>query len=99
MSFDHLIIRDVQGERRVDAADLPLRLGTGSDCELRLPGPGGGPIVLLDLLDGAPFVQPVGRDSAMQINGAPLLTSRRLENADQLEYFGSRIRVDRKSVV
>lgn len=93
MSFDHLIIRDVQGERRVDAADLPLRLGTGSDCELRLPGPGGGPIVLLDLLDGAPFVQPVGRDSAMQINGAPLLTSRRLENADQLEYFGSRIRV------
>ncbi len=93
MSFDHLIIKDVEGERRVDAHSLPLRVGTGSDCGLRLPGPGGGPVVLLDLLDGAPFVQPVGRDSSMQINGEPLLTSRRLVNADELEYFGSRILV------
>ncbi|MDA0705585.1 MAG: PEGA domain-containing protein [Proteobacteria bacterium] len=93
MRFDHLIIKDVSGERRVAAASLPLRVGTGSDCELRLPGPGGGPIVLLDLLDGAPFVQPVGRDSSLQLNGEPLLSSRRLENADQLEFFGSRIRV------
>ena len=93
MRFDHLIIKDVEGERRIDADSLPLRVGTGSDCELRLPGPGGGAIVLLDLLDGAPFVQPVGRDSEMRLNGAPLLASRRLEDADQLEYFGSRIRV------
>ncbi len=93
MSFDHLIIKDVEGERRIDADSLPLRVGTGSDSDLRLPGPGGGPIVLLDLLDGAPFVQPVGRESSMQINAEPLLTSRRLKNADQLEYFGSRILV------
>ena len=91
MSFDHLIIKDIEGERRIDAGSLPLRVGTGSDCGLRLPGPGGGPVVLLDLLDGAPFVQPVGRDSSMQINGEPLLTSRRLQDGDQLEFFGSRI--------
>ena len=35
MSFDHLFITDVEGERRVDAADLPLRVGTGTDCQLR----------------------------------------------------------------
>ena len=35
MSFEHLFIRDVEGERRVAAADLPLRVGTGSDCGLR----------------------------------------------------------------
>lgn len=93
MSFDHLLIRDVQGERRIDANSLPLRVGTGSDCELRLPGPGGGPVVLLDLLDGAPFVQPVGRDAGMRINGEPLVTSRRLEDSDELEYYGSRVRV------
>jgi formylglycine-generating enzyme required for sulfatase activity len=93
LSFDHLIIKDVTGERRFAADDLPLRVGTGSDCELRLPGPGGGPIVLLDLLDGAPFVQPVGRDTAVKINAEPLVSSRRLEHADQLEYFGSRVRV------
>jgi formylglycine-generating enzyme required for sulfatase activity len=93
LSFDHLLIRDVEGERQVGAADLPLKVGTGGDCDLRLPGPGGGPVVLLDLLDGAPFVQPVGRDSALQINGEPLTTSRRLEQGDQLEFFGSRILV------
>ena len=51
MSFDHLFIRDVEGERRFDAADLPLRVGTGTDCQLRLPGPGGEPFALIDLLD------------------------------------------------
>jgi len=93
LSFDHLTIRDVEGERRIDADKLPLRVGTGSDCELRLPGPGGGPVMLLDLLDGEPFVQPFGRDESMQINGKPLLASTRLENEDELQFFGSRIRV------
>lgn len=91
MSFDHLLIRDAEGERRVDAADLPLRVGTGGDSNLRLPGPGGGPVVLLDLLDGQPFVQPVGGDTTLQINSEPLRTSRRLQQGDELEFFGSRI--------
>lgn len=93
MSFDHLYIRDVEGERRIDAAGLPLRVGTGTDCQLRLPGPGGGPVMLLDLLDGAPFVQPFGRSESMQINGQPLATSTRLGDGDVLQFFGSEIRV------
>ena len=94
MSFDHLFIKDVAGERRVDAHALPLRVGTGSQCELRLPGPGGEPVALLDLLDGSPFVQPVGRAAALTINGLPLETSRRLENGDELQFYGSSIRID-----
>ncbi len=93
MNFEYLTIRDVEGERRVDAADLPLRVGTGIDCHLRLPGPGGGPVMVLDLLDGAPFVQPFGRNEAMQINGDPLVASRRLGDGDELQFFGSRILV------
>ena len=93
MSFDHLYIRDVEGERRIEAAELPLRIGTGSDCGLRLPGPGGGPVLLLDILDGAPFVQPVGRDSSFAINGEALVASRRLRDGDELQFYGSRIRV------
>jgi hypothetical protein len=93
LSFDHLIISDVDGERRIDAGDLPLRVGTGSDCGLRLPGPGGGPVMLLDLLDGAPFVQPFGRDDSVQINGVPLTASTRLNDQDELQFFGSKIRV------
>jgi len=93
LSFEHLIVRDVDGERRIDAGQLPLRVGTGSDCELRLPGPGGGPVMLVDLLDGAPFVQPFGRDNSVQINGEPLVTSTRLSDKDELLFFGSRIRI------
>ena len=93
MSFDHLIVRDVEGERRVDAHALPLRVGTSGDCELRLPGPGGGPVALLDLLDGIPFVQPVGRSEALTINGEILETSRKLQDGDELRFYGSRIRV------
>lgn len=93
MIFDHLVIRDVEGERRIDADSLPLRVGTGSDCQLRLPGPGGGPAMLLDLLDGLPFVQPFGRDESMLLNGKPLLASAKLADGDLLEFFGSQIQV------
>ena len=93
MSFDHLIIRDVEGERRFDRTKLPLRVGTGNNCQLRLPGPGGEPVARLDLLDGMPFVQPVGRDTSLQINGVPLEASRRLVDGDVLQFFGSRIHV------
>jgi hypothetical protein len=93
LSFDAVVILDAEGERRIDIERLPLRLGTGIECELRLPGPGGGPVALLDILDDAPFVQPVGGDGALQINGAPLITSRRLTAGDTLEFFGSRIEI------
>jgi formylglycine-generating enzyme required for sulfatase activity len=88
-----LFIRDVEGERQVDKDRLPLRVGTGSDSDLRLPGPGGGPVMLLDVLDDAPFVQPVGRDASMSINGDVLVASRRLADGDELSFFGSRIAV------
>lgn len=91
MNFDHLYIRDVEGERRIEAGALPLRVGTSSDSDLRLPGPGGGPVVLLDLLDGAPFAQPVGRDSEITVNGEPLVASRRLNDGDIFQFYGSRV--------
>ena len=93
MSFDVIVILDAEGERRIDIERLPLRVGTGSECELRLPGPGGGPVALLDLLDDAPFVQPVGGASALKINGSPLTTSQRLRSGDALEFYGSRIEI------
>ena len=77
MSFDCLFVRDVEGERRVDSHALPLRVGTSGDCDLRLPGPGGEAVALVDLLDGAPFVQPVGRGASLTLNGETLETSRR----------------------
>lgn len=93
MSVDHLVIRSVEGERRIEARDLPLRIGTSSECELRLPGPGGGHVALFDLLDGTPFVQPVGRSASLAVNNDPLEASRRLQDGDELQFYGSRIRL------
>lgn len=94
LNFNDLIIRDIEGERSFGRDQLPLRVGTGSDCQLRLPGPGGEPVALLDLLDGLPIVQPVGRDTSLRINDAPLEASRRLVDGDVLQFFGSEIRIN-----
>ena len=93
MSFEGLIVRYVNGERRFGRGELPLRLGTGGDCQVRLPGPGGAPVAMLDLLDGQPIVQPVGHDTSMRINDATLDASRRLLDGDVLQFYGSEIRV------
>ena len=93
MSYANFVIRDVHGQRVLPQDDLPLRVGTGSNCQLRLPGPGGEPVALLDLLDGAPFVQPVGRNNGLQVNNAELSGSRRLVDGDVLQFFGSQVNV------
>lgn len=90
-----VVIRDAEGERRFGLDRLPLRLGTGSDCEIRLPGPGNAPVALLDELDGEPFLQPVGRGGAVRLNGDPLATSRRVSAGDEIEFFGTRIEIAR----
>ena len=91
MKIASVIIRDSEGERRLNIEQLPLRLGTGTDCEIRLPGPGSSAVAILDELDGEPFVQPVGRSASMQINGEELRTSRKLAGGDELEFFGTRV--------
>jgi formylglycine-generating enzyme required for sulfatase activity len=91
LNFEHLHIRGVDGERRIEANQLPLRIGTGSDADIRLPGPGGSHVALLDILDGGLFVQPVGRGAQLGLNGEKLTTSRRLEPGDELNFYGSRI--------
>ena len=91
MKITSVIIRDSEGERRLNIEQLPLRLGTGTDCEIRLPGPGSSAVALLDELDGEPFIQPVGRSASMKFNGEELRASRKLTSGDELEFFGTRV--------
>ncbi len=93
LRFSAVIIRNSEGERRLEASRLPIRIGTGPDCEIRLPGPGSTAVAILDDLDGEPFIQPVGTGGALQVNGDVLTTSRRLSSGDQIEFFGSRVDV------
>jgi formylglycine-generating enzyme required for sulfatase activity len=91
LKISSVIIRDSEGERRLNLEQLPLRLGTGTDCEIRLPGPGSSAVALLDELDGDPFIQPVGRSASMKFNGEELRASRKLSSGDELEFFGTRV--------
>ncbi len=93
MKFNAVIIRDNEGERRLAASQLPLRIGTGIDCGIRLPGPGRSAVALLDELDGEPFVQPAAAAEALKINGEALSASRKLNVGDELEFFGSKVSV------
>lgn len=97
LKFDSVIVTDAEGERRFTPDQLPLRIGTGVNCEIRLPGPGNAPVAVIDDLDGEPFVQPVGRGGALKINDSVLSTSRRLAAGDELEFFGTRIVVEDRS--
>ncbi|MEX2495971.1 MAG: PEGA domain-containing protein [Woeseia sp.] len=92
MKVAAVVIRDAEGDRRYELDRLPLRLGTGSDCELRLPGPGNAAVAIIDELDGEPFVQPVGRPG-IHLNGDAVNTAKRLASGDELEFFGSRVRI------
>jgi formylglycine-generating enzyme required for sulfatase activity len=91
LKFSAVIVRDGEGDRRLDLQSLPLRLGTGADCEIRLPGPGSNAVALLDELDGEPFVQPIGRGASLKINGENLRASRRLNAGDELEFYGTSV--------
>lgn len=93
MKFDAVIIRDANGERRFGTSELPLRIGTAADCQLRLPGPGSGVAVSLDQLDGAPFIQPAALAGGMRLNGDVVTASRKLQPGDELEFYGTRIKV------
>jgi len=91
LKFEAVRINDTEGERRLDLARLPIRLGTGYDCEIRVPGPGSSAVALLDELDGEPFIQPVGSGASLTINEAPLKASRKLAVGDEIGFFGTRI--------
>ncbi len=94
MSHENLVVRDVQGDRSFGPVELPLRVGTATDCQLRLPGPGGEAVALLDILDGQPIVQPVGRTTSLRINDTLLESSRRLVDGDVLQFYGSELRIE-----
>ena len=92
MIITGIVVSDSEGERELALSDLPVRLGTGSDCDIRLPGPASTVVALLDALDGQPFLQPAGA-GGMTVNGEAVSSSRRLADGDELGFYGSRIAV------
>jgi len=93
LNLEKIVIVDSEGRRALDAERMPLRIGTAADCELKLPGPGSRAVAVLDRLDDEVFVQPIGETGSVSLNSEPLTATRRLQDGDVIEFFGSRIAI------
>lgn len=70
------------GTRRLAAAELPVRIGTGPGADIRVPGGISADIVgLVSCLDDRPFLQATGA-SALAVNGEPVTATRWLADGD-----------------
>ena len=65
--------------------DIPIHIGTSSDCSVRIPGPGSSIVATIDLLNGEPFIQPINNGHLLKINGEKLINSKHLFHGDRLE--------------
>tara|TARA_B100001057_G_scaffold496305_1_gene597433 strand:- start:171 stop:2597 length:2427 start_codon:yes stop_codon:yes gene_type:complete len=101
LTLKHLIVKTIEGEVSYSRRELPLRVGTGNDCQVRLPGPGGNAVAMLDLLDGILIIQPILKEAHLLLNDRELDATRRLSNGDIVKFFGSSIRVniDEKGII
>ena len=76
--------------RRFTAAELPLLVGGGPECDIRLHGISGS--LQIGMLDGAYFVQP-GRDTrGLRVEGELVTGSRWLQNRQTVALDTARIR-------
>lgn len=79
------------GERRFGPEDLPLAIGTGAECALRVPGAvGSAPIAQISDLDGRPLLQPAP-GARIALNGDPLDTARWLADTDVVSTDTARV--------
>ncbi len=89
-----IIVASEVGSREFGPAELPLRIATSAGSQIPVPGPASAaPLAVVDVLDGAPFIQPGEAHGTVRVNGQPLATSRRLGDGDEIEVYGTRIPV------
>ncbi len=78
-----IVIDTAAGSRRLTPAELPIRIGSGSVADIRVPGPVTGEVIgLISSLDDKPFLQVTGGASALFVNGEPVPATRWLSDAD-----------------
>lgn len=79
------------GDSRFGPEDLPLSLGAGTECELRIPGAlGTAPLAQVSDLDGRALLQPAHR-ARLALNGEPLQAARWLADGDVIGTETARI--------
>lgn len=77
-------------ERRFSAAELPVLIGGGSECDVRLQGISGS--LQIGTLDGAYFVQPGKNTRGLRLDGEPVTGSRWLRDGQTIALDTARAR-------
>ena len=88
-----VIIHDIRGRRTCTDADFPLRIGRGSQADIRLEDDGTNTeFAIIGRSDAHVFVQPIAGAPPLIHNGEVLTGSRWLEHGDTLGVSGTVLR-------
>ena len=88
-----VVIHDIRGRRTCTDADFPLRIGRGSQADIRLPDDGTNTVfAIVGQSDFHVFVQPVAGAPPVVHNGEVLTGSRWLDHGDTLGVSGTVLR-------
>ncbi len=82
MSLAMQVVRP-QGTQEFSDADLPLIIGTAVEAQVRIPGAlGAAQVATISMLDGRPFLQPIGQYDGLELNGEALAGASWLSDGD-----------------
>ena len=84
-----LIARVGEEERRFSTAELPVLIGGGAECDIRLQGVSGS--LQIGALDGAYFVQPGKNTRGLRLDGEPVTGSRWLGDGQTIALDTARV--------
>ena len=84
--MSQISIRQGEAFRPFESDNLPVRIGTDLNADIRILGPLSiGVVVLLDSLDGRPFIQVVSEKPEVLINGRLLTGNHWISNNDRID--------------
>ena len=84
--MSQISIRQGEDYRSFESDDLPVRISTDLNADIRILGPLSiGVVVLLDFLDGRPFIQVVSEKPEVLINGRLLTGNHWIRNNDRID--------------
>ncbi len=90
-----VVIALPEGERELEANELPVLLGSGASAHIRLPGPtAAAPAASINLLEGRALVQCYAGVSGLQLNGEAVAGARWLKADDRLSIAGVEVAVE-----
>jgi len=84
--MSQISIRQGEDYQSFESSDLPIKIGTDLNADIRILGPLSiGVVLLIDSLDGRPFIQVVNQKIEVLINGQLLSGNHRINNEDRID--------------